>query len=63
MTFGEDAQGQVTVHCEHEGRTVRGVGVSTDVIEASALAFLDVINRCENDRVQSDSVAPAGADQ
>lgn len=63
VTFGEDAQGQVTVHCEHEGRTVRGVGVSTDVIEASALAFLDVINRCENDRAQSDSVAPAGADQ
>jgi hypothetical protein len=33
------------VQLEHEGRMVRGRGLSTDSIEASALAFLNAINR------------------
>jgi 2-isopropylmalate synthase len=41
----EDAQGEAQVEAEHNGRTLRGRGVSTDIIEASALAFLQVINR------------------
>ena len=45
ITMGEDAQGEATVEAELNGRTYRGRGVSTDIIEASAHAFLEVINK------------------
>jgi 2-isopropylmalate synthase len=45
VSADEDAQGETQVEAEHEGRILRGRGVSTDIIEASALAFLQVINR------------------
>ncbi len=45
VTVGEDAQGEATVEVEHNGKVHRGRAVSTDIIEASARAFLDVINR------------------
>jgi 2-isopropylmalate synthase len=45
ITVGKDAQGEVNVEIEHRGRTYRGRGVSTDSVEASALAFLNAINR------------------
>src|SRR5947208_4186230 len=45
VTEDEDAQGEAQVEAEHNGRTLRGRAVSTDIIEASALAFLQVINR------------------
>jgi 2-isopropylmalate synthase len=45
VTGGEDAQGEVRVEVEHEGRRQRGQAVSTDIIEASAQAFLQAINR------------------
>jgi 2-isopropylmalate synthase len=45
VTIGEDAQGEARIEAVHHDKTVRGHGVSTDIIEASALAFLQVINR------------------
>ncbi|MBI3411754.1 MAG: 2-isopropylmalate synthase [Planctomycetes bacterium] len=45
VTVGEDAQGEAHIEAEHKGRVLRGRAVSTDIIEASALAFLQVINR------------------
>lgn len=45
VTIGEDAQGEAQIEAEMDGKIVRGRGVSTDIIEASALAFLQVINR------------------
>jgi 2-isopropylmalate synthase len=45
VTVGEDAQGEVHLEAVYNGRTVTGRAVSTDIIEASALAFLQVINR------------------
>ncbi len=45
VTVGEDAQGEAQIEAEHQGRVIRGRAVSTDIIEASALAFLHVINR------------------
>jgi 2-isopropylmalate synthase len=45
VSVGEDAQGEAQIEAEHDGRVVRGRAVSTDIIEASALAFLQVINR------------------
>ena len=45
VTVGEDAQGEVQIEAEHNGRILRGRAVSTDITEASAIAFLQVINR------------------
>jgi 2-isopropylmalate synthase len=45
VSVGKDAQAEVNVELEYEGRAFRGRGVSTDSIEASAKAFLNAINR------------------
>ncbi len=45
MTPGEDAQGEVRIEVEHEGQAYRGRGISTDIVVASAHAFLEVVNR------------------
>ncbi len=42
---GKDALGEVTVRMRSEGRAVHGRGLSTDVVEASALAYVDVLNK------------------
>ncbi len=46
-TRGKDAQGESIVEVEHNGRTYRGRGVSTDTVEAGTRAFLNAINRIE----------------
>src|SRR5262245_13463241 len=45
VSSGEDAQGEASVEVLYQGRKLSGRAVSTDIIEASALAFLQVINR------------------
>ncbi|HRU15817.1 MAG TPA: 2-isopropylmalate synthase [Anaerohalosphaeraceae bacterium] len=46
ITEGKDALGETTVRIENEqGRRFIGRGVSTDIIEASAKAYVDAINR------------------
>jgi 2-isopropylmalate synthase len=45
VTLGEDAQGEALIEAEHGGKSMTGRAISTDVIEASAEAFLQVINR------------------
>jgi 2-isopropylmalate synthase len=52
VSIGEDAQGEARVEVEHDGRVQRGQAVSTDVIEASAQAFLQAINRLSMRRQQ-----------
>ena len=47
ITSGSQALGEVTVHLSRGGEKARGRGVSTDVIEASAKAYIDALNRCE----------------
>ncbi len=42
---GKDALGEVTVRVSSEGRSVHGRGLSTDVVEASARAYVDVLNK------------------
>ncbi len=42
---GKDALGEVSIRATSEGRTVHGRGLSTDVIDASAKAYLDVLNK------------------
>jgi 2-isopropylmalate synthase len=45
ITSGTEAMGEVTVQLEDAGRRVKGRGVSTDVIEASARAYIDGLNK------------------
>ncbi|MGL4419391.1 MAG: 2-isopropylmalate synthase [Gemmataceae bacterium] len=45
VTYGTDAQGEAFVEAEAEGRKLRARAVSTDIIEASAQAYLEIINR------------------
>ena len=45
VTGGADALGAVTVTVEADGRKVTGRGVATDVVEASARAYLNGVNK------------------
>jgi len=45
VTSGKEALGEATVRIKQNGRTYIGRGVSTDIIEASAKAYVDAINR------------------
>lgn len=49
-TVGRDAQGEVTLEVAHEGENYRGVGVSTDTVEATILAMLNAINRIMDEK-------------
>jgi 2-isopropylmalate synthase len=56
VTGGSDALGAVTVTVESEGRKVTGRGVATDVVEASARAFLNAVNKIVRLRERGDDV-------
>ena len=45
ITGGTDAQGEVTVRVGEGEKTVIGRGSSTDIIEASAKAYIHALNR------------------
>jgi 2-isopropylmalate synthase len=45
VTSGKDAIGEVTLRVEFDGTTVTGKGASTDVVEASARAYINALNR------------------
>ncbi len=45
VTKGKEAMGEVQIELDHSGKRVRGRGLSTDILEASALAYLSAINR------------------
>ena len=45
ITTGTDAQGEVTVRLAHDGKVVNGQGADTDVIVASAKAYLNALNK------------------
>ncbi len=53
ITTGTDAQGEVTVRLSKDGRIVNGQGADTDIIVASAKAYLNALNKLEStqDRV------------
>ena len=50
VSVGDDAQGEVTVTVGYDGENYRGNGISTDIIESGALAYLEVINRIERNQ-------------
>ncbi|HZV53360.1 MAG TPA: 2-isopropylmalate synthase [Rhodocyclaceae bacterium] len=45
ITTGTDAQGEVTVRLASDGRIVNGQGADTDIVVASAKAYLNALNR------------------
>jgi 2-isopropylmalate synthase len=45
ITSGTDAQGEVTVRIEQDGRLIHGHGANTDIVIASAKAYLDALNK------------------
>ena len=47
ITGGMDAQGEVTVQIEEEGQTAIGQGASTDIIIASAKAYINALNKLD----------------
>jgi 2-isopropylmalate synthase len=47
VSVGEDAQGEAIVHVEYNERNYRGSSVSTNIVESSTMAFLEVLNRIE----------------
>ncbi|MDP8978183.1 MAG: 2-isopropylmalate synthase [Actinomycetota bacterium] len=56
VTSGIDALGDVTIQAEVDGQRFTGRGVSTDVVEASARAYLHAINKSV--RLRRRSAAP-----
>ena len=47
ITGGTDAQGEVTCLLREDGHTVTGQGSHTDIIQASALAYVNALNKLE----------------
>jgi 2-isopropylmalate synthase len=45
VTGGKDAVGEVTAKVEYNNKVFIGRGISTDILEASARAYLSAINK------------------
>ncbi|MEE8219277.1 MAG: alpha-isopropylmalate synthase regulatory domain-containing protein, partial [bacterium] len=45
VTEGTDAQGEVVVKVSFNGEVVTGISHSTDIIEASAKAYINAVNK------------------
>jgi 2-isopropylmalate synthase len=48
VTTGTESQGEVTVRLARGGRIVNGVGADTDIVVASAKAYISALNRLES---------------
>jgi 2-isopropylmalate synthase len=45
ITSGTDSQGEVTVRLKKDGRIVNGAGADTDIVVASAKAYINALNK------------------
>ena len=45
ITSGTDSQGEVTVRLDKGGRIVNGQGADTDIVIASAKAYINAVNK------------------
>ncbi len=50
ITSGTDAQGEVTVRLSKDGRIVNGQGADTDIVVASAKAYINALNKLHSKR-------------
>jgi 2-isopropylmalate synthase len=57
VSGGKDAMAEATVRVATEFETYQGRGTDTDTVLASALAYLDVINRIERRQVRERAIA------
>jgi 2-isopropylmalate synthase len=48
VTTGTESQGEVTVRLSKGGRIVNGVGADTDIVVASAKAYINALNKLES---------------
>jgi 2-isopropylmalate synthase len=48
VTTGTESQGEVTVRLAKGGRVVNGVGADTDIVVASAKAYISALNKLES---------------
>jgi 2-isopropylmalate synthase len=48
ITSGTDSQGEVTVRLSKEGRIVNGLGSDTDIVVASAKAYINALNKLQS---------------
>ena len=48
VTQGTESQGEVTVRLSKGGRVVNGVGADTDIVVASAKAYIAAVNKLES---------------
>ena len=56
VTQGTDAQGEVTVRLEEDGRSVNGQGADTDTLVAAAKAYVNALNKL---LIKREKTAPA----
>ena len=59
VTTGDDAQGQASITARVDGAELTGSGTSTDILEASAMAWLEIANRVLRTRQPQPCVATA----
>jgi 2-isopropylmalate synthase len=59
VTGGTDAQAEVTVRLEEQGRTVNGLGADTDTMVASARAYVNALNKLLTKREKAVSALSA----
>lgn len=52
ITNGTDAQGDVTIRLAKGGRVVNGLGADTDIVVASAKAYISALNKLEDKGVK-----------
>ena len=57
ITSGTESQGEVTVRLQKEGRIVNGLGADTDIVVASAKAYINALNKLHS---SPDRVKPQG---
>ena len=48
VTQGTDSQGEVTVRLQKDGRIINGQGADTDILVASAKAYLNAVTLLRN---------------
>ena len=53
ITDGTDSQGEVTVRIDRGGRIVNGLGADTDIVIASAKAYIDALNKIFDNNVRA----------
>lgn len=68
---GKDALGQVDIVANYNGRRFHGVGITTDIVESSALALINVLNNIwraqqvekEKQRIHQTQTTPSHSNQ